>query len=544
MRTQVFISYSSRDEPHLHDCVRELHDRLPFGVHACWDKLWGFRARTDVDALIEGWVDECQVMVILLSSSWLRSKWCPFELKYARERDIPIIAVLLEPLSWIEESLPPELVLAGTRTLAVRYISLNEAAAGSTRKKKWDELAESIRADVRDVGFDEGAEGLGKLAGDVVSAIRVYGRIAIVIDDDVAAPVHLAREIYGISSVPGWWLHVRKLEYGPKALAALEAVREAHGIPALVVVDRVLPLWDGQELRLVDWDEDEKVELDAKDLKAYARRWTRGQVENLWMLQVTRSLPRRQSEWMRKSESPLYTELRRSKRRVPEFFRFGPASDEWSAAVAKWYNLLGLEPEKCVLVRGMPGKTALLDRRMPTADPKRLTMPYEGLTEETREEIVAEAEQQAAASAMTSPFAALAVQLGFAGCVALGWDSTFERALVMGGRSPDRVFRVYPRLDEIDEFMRSDGQVFRHRVKVWNAACGLGQGVSLVCLDTALTDPALRIVLETFLVENFIWVSRTANAEVLGNLIPKNVRRDIIEEDGVAFLYDMLALRR
>ncbi|XP_019748875.1 uncharacterized protein LOC109529833 [Hippocampus comes] len=93
----VFISYSSTDSQWTHSLIQQLEAQ---GLHVCYHERDFTAGRTVLENMSEC-IQESQKVLLVLSSEFVRSRWCLLEANMSLFRDClerkPIVPVLLEP---------------------------------------------------------------------------------------------------------------------------------------------------------------------------------------------------------------------------------------------------------------------------------------------------------------------------------------------------------------------------------------------------------------------------------------------------------------
>ncbi|XP_057693301.1 uncharacterized protein LOC130916529 [Corythoichthys intestinalis] len=93
----VFISYSSTDYQWTHALIEQLEAH---GLHICYHERDFTAGRTVLENISEG-IQESQKVLLVLSSDFVRSRWCLLEANMSLFRDClerkPLVPVLLEP---------------------------------------------------------------------------------------------------------------------------------------------------------------------------------------------------------------------------------------------------------------------------------------------------------------------------------------------------------------------------------------------------------------------------------------------------------------
>ena len=99
--------------------------------------------------------------------------------------------------------------------------------------------------------------------GDVLERVRdifeKYGRLGLLLDDVEATEFRVARELFGVERLPGWWLAGRSIRHAADLLGAALSVRAEMKYPGslVVIIDRFMPLscrGDGERVTWA-WDE-------------------------------------------------------------------------------------------------------------------------------------------------------------------------------------------------------------------------------------------------------------------------------------------------
>src|SRR4051794_4299843 len=95
--TAIFISHSSADNNAALDMKAWLEQRGHTSLFLDFDPEAGIRAGGDWEKTLYYKLRQCQVVVTLLTPSWLASKWCFAELVLAREQGKAIFPVKVQP---------------------------------------------------------------------------------------------------------------------------------------------------------------------------------------------------------------------------------------------------------------------------------------------------------------------------------------------------------------------------------------------------------------------------------------------------------------
>lgn len=101
--TQIFISYSNKDEKYKDELIKYLRPLVRQGAVNLWDT--GIEKGQDWDIEIKNAIDKSKIAILLVSSNFLASDFIverefPELLKKAKSNDIVILPILLSPSLW------------------------------------------------------------------------------------------------------------------------------------------------------------------------------------------------------------------------------------------------------------------------------------------------------------------------------------------------------------------------------------------------------------------------------------------------------------
>ena len=92
MAREIFISYSRDDMDLVHPFVEQINQAL--GID-CWIDLKGIEGGDEFEEIIIKAIDECQIVLFMLSDNSLKSKWTKREVIYAEDEGKRIVPVLV-----------------------------------------------------------------------------------------------------------------------------------------------------------------------------------------------------------------------------------------------------------------------------------------------------------------------------------------------------------------------------------------------------------------------------------------------------------------
>lgn len=93
MEREIFISYSRKDKAVVLPYVKQINKAVG---KDCWIDLKGIESGVEFEEVIIKAIDECQVVLFMLSDSSLRSKWTKREVIYAEDEGKRIVPVLVD----------------------------------------------------------------------------------------------------------------------------------------------------------------------------------------------------------------------------------------------------------------------------------------------------------------------------------------------------------------------------------------------------------------------------------------------------------------
>lgn len=93
MKHDIFISYSRKDKDIVLPYVEQINDALG---RDCWLDLHGIESGVEFEDIIIKAIDECQVVLFMLSDSSLASKWTKREVYYAESGGKRIVPILVD----------------------------------------------------------------------------------------------------------------------------------------------------------------------------------------------------------------------------------------------------------------------------------------------------------------------------------------------------------------------------------------------------------------------------------------------------------------
>ncbi len=93
MEREIFISYSRNDKAVVLPYVKQISEAVG---RNCWIDLKGIESGVEFEEVIIKAIDECQVVLFMLSDSSLRSKWTKREVIYAEDEGKRIVPVLVD----------------------------------------------------------------------------------------------------------------------------------------------------------------------------------------------------------------------------------------------------------------------------------------------------------------------------------------------------------------------------------------------------------------------------------------------------------------
>lgn len=93
MKHEIFISYSRNDKDVVLPYVKQINEAVG---RDCWIDLKGIESGVEFEEIIIKAIDDCQVVLFMLSDNSLRSKWTKREVIYAEDEDKRIVPVLVD----------------------------------------------------------------------------------------------------------------------------------------------------------------------------------------------------------------------------------------------------------------------------------------------------------------------------------------------------------------------------------------------------------------------------------------------------------------
>lgn len=93
MKYDIFISYSRDDKSLVHPFAEYISKSVS---RNCWIDLKGIESGTEFEDVIMKAIDECQVVLFMLSDNSLKSKWTKREVLYAEDEGKRIVPVLVD----------------------------------------------------------------------------------------------------------------------------------------------------------------------------------------------------------------------------------------------------------------------------------------------------------------------------------------------------------------------------------------------------------------------------------------------------------------
>lgn len=93
MGREIFISYSRKDKAIVLPYVNQITEAVG---KDCWIDLKGVESGVEFEEVIIKAIDECQVVLFMLSDSSLLSKWTKREVIYAEDEGKRIIPILVD----------------------------------------------------------------------------------------------------------------------------------------------------------------------------------------------------------------------------------------------------------------------------------------------------------------------------------------------------------------------------------------------------------------------------------------------------------------
>lgn len=88
----IFISYSRKDKDFVHDFVKEIEQEC---LAKCWIDLNGIESGEQFGRKIQKAIEECQIVLFMMSESSLQSEWTEKEVRYAKNINRRLVPVLL-----------------------------------------------------------------------------------------------------------------------------------------------------------------------------------------------------------------------------------------------------------------------------------------------------------------------------------------------------------------------------------------------------------------------------------------------------------------
>lgn len=93
MKYDVFISYSRDDKALVLPFVKQINKAV---MRDCWIDLKGIESGVEFEEVIMKAIDECQIVLFMLSDNSLKSKWTKREVYYAEDEGKRIVPVLID----------------------------------------------------------------------------------------------------------------------------------------------------------------------------------------------------------------------------------------------------------------------------------------------------------------------------------------------------------------------------------------------------------------------------------------------------------------
>ena len=93
MGREIFISYSRDDKALVHPFVKQISKAVG---KDCWIDMKGIEGGDEFEEVIIKAIDECQIVLFMLSDSSLKSKWTKREVYYAEDEGKRIVPVLID----------------------------------------------------------------------------------------------------------------------------------------------------------------------------------------------------------------------------------------------------------------------------------------------------------------------------------------------------------------------------------------------------------------------------------------------------------------
>ena len=95
MAHEIFISYSRHDKDFVHPFVQQISEAIG-KKDCCWIDLKGIESGEEFEDIIIQAIDDCKVVLFMLSNSSLKSKWTKREVYYADGEDKRIVPILID----------------------------------------------------------------------------------------------------------------------------------------------------------------------------------------------------------------------------------------------------------------------------------------------------------------------------------------------------------------------------------------------------------------------------------------------------------------
>jgi len=92
MAREIFISYSRDDKDLVHPFVEQINQTLSID---CWIDLKGIEGGDEFEEVIMKAINECQIVLFMLSDNSLKSDWTKREVYYAEDEGKRIVPVLV-----------------------------------------------------------------------------------------------------------------------------------------------------------------------------------------------------------------------------------------------------------------------------------------------------------------------------------------------------------------------------------------------------------------------------------------------------------------
>ena len=95
MAHEIFISYSRHDKDLVHPFVQQISEAIG-KEDCCWIDMKGIESGEEFEDIIIQAIDDCRVVLFMLSNSSLKSKWTKREVYYAEGEDKRIVPILID----------------------------------------------------------------------------------------------------------------------------------------------------------------------------------------------------------------------------------------------------------------------------------------------------------------------------------------------------------------------------------------------------------------------------------------------------------------